>query len=83
MIWGSEDQLVDVSLAQRVAAVIPDARLLVLDGVGHTAQLEAPEPVARAVLALISEVRERADSAMTEPAPTETRTAETAETASS
>jgi pimeloyl-ACP methyl ester carboxylesterase len=29
--------------------------LVLLDGVGHTAQMEAPEPVARAVLRLLRE----------------------------
>ena len=50
--WGTRDKLVDPALAPRLAAAIPDARLQLLDGVGHVAQLETPEPVARAVLAL-------------------------------
>jgi pimeloyl-ACP methyl ester carboxylesterase len=52
IVWGDQDRLVDVALAPRLALAIPDARLLVLPGVGHTAQLEAPEAVARAFLAL-------------------------------
>ncbi len=53
VIWGSRDKLVDPALAPRLAAAIPDARLLVLDRVGHVAMLEAPEPTARAVLGLV------------------------------
>jgi len=53
VIWGSEDRLVDPALAPRLAAVVPDSQLLVLDGVGHVAMLEAPEPTARAVLGMV------------------------------
>ena len=60
IVWGKQDRLVGVSLAPRLAAVIRDSRLLVLDGIGHTAQLEAPDTVARAVLGLLAETREEA-----------------------
>ncbi|RBY91816.1 alpha/beta hydrolase [Blastococcus sp. TBT05-19] len=53
VVWGGRDRLVDPALAPRLAAAVPGARLLVLDGVGHVAMLEAPEPTARAVLALV------------------------------
>ena len=53
VIWGSADRLVDPALAPRLAAVVPGARLLILEDVGHLAMLEAPEPAARAVLGLI------------------------------
>jgi pimeloyl-ACP methyl ester carboxylesterase len=56
VVWGSEDKLVDPALAPRLAAAVPDARLLVLDGVGHVAMLEAPEPTARAVLGMVEEL---------------------------
>jgi pimeloyl-ACP methyl ester carboxylesterase len=52
VVWGDRDRLVDPALAPRLAAVVPDARLQVLRGVGHVAMLEAAEPTARAVLAL-------------------------------
>ncbi len=55
VIWGIEDKLVDVALAPRTAAAIQDARLLVLPRIGHTAQLEDPETVARAFLGLLAE----------------------------
>ena len=53
VIWGGEDKLVDPALAPRLAAAVPDARLLVLEHVGHVAMLEAPEPTARAVLGMV------------------------------
>jgi pimeloyl-ACP methyl ester carboxylesterase len=52
VVWGTKDKLVDPALAPRLAATLPDCRLQLLEGVGHVAQLETPEPVARAVLAL-------------------------------
>ncbi|MGY1604243.1 alpha/beta fold hydrolase [Geodermatophilus sp. SYSU D00815] len=59
VVWGDRDRLVDPRLAPRLATTVPDARLLVLEGVGHVAMLEAPEPTARAVLGLVEEVAER------------------------
>ncbi len=56
VIWGRQDRLVDVGLAPRVAGAIPDSRLLIIDRVGHVAQMERPRPVARAFLALLDEV---------------------------
>ena len=53
VLWGDRDKLVDPVLAPRLAAVIPDSALQVLEGVGHVAMLEAPEPTARAVLGLV------------------------------
>jgi pimeloyl-ACP methyl ester carboxylesterase len=52
VVWGDRDRLVSPRLAARTAAAIPGARLLVLPGVGHVAQMEAPQAVARAIAAL-------------------------------
>lgn len=59
VIWGELDRLVDVSHAPRVAAAIPDASLLVLPDVGHTAQLEDPVSTARAILPLLARSRKK------------------------
>ncbi len=56
VIAGYRDRLVDIKVAPQVAAAIPDSRLLILDGVGHVAQMEVPRLVARAVWALLDEV---------------------------
>jgi pimeloyl-ACP methyl ester carboxylesterase len=52
VVWGERDRLVSPRLAARTAAAIPGARLLMLPGVGHVAQIEAADTVARAVAAL-------------------------------
>jgi len=56
LVWGAEDRLVDVALAPRAAAAIPDSRLLVLSGVGHVAQMERPDVVARAFLGMMEQL---------------------------
>jgi pimeloyl-ACP methyl ester carboxylesterase len=53
VVWGTEDRLVTVRKAPRVAAAIPRARLLVLSRTGHVAQMERPQTVARAVLGML------------------------------
>jgi pimeloyl-ACP methyl ester carboxylesterase len=61
VVWGDRDRLVDPALGPRLAAAVPDGRLLVLEGVGHVAMMEAPEPTARAVLALAEDVADSPD----------------------
>jgi pimeloyl-ACP methyl ester carboxylesterase len=56
VITGRQDKLVDVRVAPAVAKLITDSRLLVLDQVGHVAQMERPDMVARAALAMLDEV---------------------------
>ena len=46
--------------APQTARVIPDSRLMMLDGVGHVAQLEVPRLVARAVVGLLAETEDAA-----------------------
>ena len=43
LIHGREDRLVRVQMAQAAAERRPDWRLEIFDGVGHVAQLEAPD----------------------------------------
>jgi pimeloyl-ACP methyl ester carboxylesterase len=63
IVWGDRDLLVDPALAPRLAATVPGSRLHVLDGVGHVAMLEAPEPTARAVLGLVEDLHRQPDAA--------------------
>jgi pimeloyl-ACP methyl ester carboxylesterase len=63
VITGRQDRLVDVRVAPAVAKLIADSRLLVLDKVGHVAQMERPDLVARAVAGMLDEV------GSTDPAP--------------
>ncbi len=53
VIGGDRDRLVDVRVAPQTARLIPDSRLLLLRGVGHVAQMEAPELVARAIAGML------------------------------
>lgn len=55
VVWGDRDRLVDVSLAPKAARTFPDVRLLVLPGIGHVAQMERPEVVARAFLGMLEQ----------------------------
>ncbi len=64
VIAGRQDRLVDTRVAPIVARVVPDSRLIMLDGVGHVAQMEQPRMVARAIRALLDEVRGRAAPAV-------------------
>jgi pimeloyl-ACP methyl ester carboxylesterase len=57
VIGGTLDRLVDTRVAAQVARTIPDSRLLMLEGVGHVAQMEVPDLVARSVAAMLAEVR--------------------------
>ena len=59
LVWGVQDRLVDVGLSSRAVRTFPDARLLVLEDVGHVAQMERPDVVARAFLGLLEDLRER------------------------
>lgn len=60
VIGGRQDQLVDIRVAPQVARMIPDSRLLILDQVGHVAQMEVPRVVARAAVALLDEIHQPA-----------------------
>lgn len=55
VIWGDVDKLVAPDLAPYVAAAIPDATLLVMPGVGHTAMMEDPVGTARLMVGLVDD----------------------------
>ena len=46
-----------------MAAAIPEARLRVLEDIGHTAMMEDPVATARLIVALLDDARDRAGSA--------------------
>ena len=52
VIWGSQDRVMSVRKAPRVASLLSRGRLLVLPRTGHVAQMERPTTVARAVLGM-------------------------------
>lgn len=42
LIWGREDKVAPLRTGQLAASLIPGARLMVLDGIGHSPQLQDP-----------------------------------------
>ncbi len=52
VVWGAQDRVISVRKAPRTAGLLPRGRLLVLARTGHTAQMEQPVAVARAVLGM-------------------------------
>ncbi len=42
VLWGKEDRLIDVSTAQSWQTALPQAKLVVLDGIGHMPMVERP-----------------------------------------
>ena len=56
VIYGGRDRLVDPKRARKAARTIPGARIVMLPRVGHVAQLEAPELVARFVCSFLNGV---------------------------
>ena len=53
LIWGADDPLFPLSHATRAHAAIPDCRLTVIEGAGHTPQAERPDEFNRALLAFL------------------------------
>lgn len=49
ILWGEDDPVADVAMAHRLAAAVPDARLVVLEGVGHFPMIEAPDRCAAVI----------------------------------
>jgi pimeloyl-ACP methyl ester carboxylesterase len=51
VVWGDRDRLVFQRGAERIIAIVPGARLEVLDGIGHCPQIEAPARLTELLLA--------------------------------
>lgn len=50
VLWGERDTVVPLSVAQHLAAAIPDARLEIIPNAGHNVMWEAPDAFNRAVI---------------------------------
>ena len=55
VIHGACDRVIDVSTGRALAARLPDARLEVMEGIGHVPQMEAPLRVAKMIDAFVAE----------------------------
>jgi 3-oxoadipate enol-lactonase len=58
ILHGTEDRLIDVGNARRLAALIPGSKLVLLEGAGHVYHSEQPEASDAAVIAFVGEVDE-------------------------
>lgn len=47
IVWGKQDRLIDVSAAAVWQAALPQAQLVLLDGIGHMPMVEAPADTAK------------------------------------
>ena len=56
VVWGTADRLVPVRLATRLAEALPVAETVLLDGVGHVPQFEAPDDVVREAIRFLDGV---------------------------
>ncbi|MCB9896618.1 MAG: alpha/beta fold hydrolase [Planctomycetes bacterium] len=56
VVWGTADTVFDPSGAQRLADVLPDARVLLLEGARHPAYLDATDAFHAALLGLVTRV---------------------------
>jgi pimeloyl-ACP methyl ester carboxylesterase len=54
LIWGANDPLFPLSHATRAKGLIPDCRLAVIEGAGHTPQAERPEEFNRVLHAFLA-----------------------------
>ncbi len=57
ILWGREDRVMPSSAAARYAALMPQARLVLLDRCGHVPMIEKPAETARAIEAFLREQR--------------------------
>ena len=56
VLWGAGDRTLSVELGREVAARVPNGRLRVIAGAGHSVQLDEPEIVARAIRTAMNDV---------------------------
>lgn len=55
IVWGERDQALDVSGAGLLKALMSNARLIVMPGIGHLPMMEAPRETARAYLEFLGD----------------------------
>ncbi len=56
VLWGRQDTILPVEIAQRLAADIPGSRLVVVEDSGHNVQEEQPDKVARSINGFIAAI---------------------------
>lgn len=53
IVWGTGDEILPRAQADRLAGAMPNARLVLLEGVGHSPHLEAPQRLTEEVLKFV------------------------------
>lgn len=56
IVWGDKDTILPRSEQQAMAAAIPDARLVVYEGAGHSVYWEEPERIAAELAAFVQSI---------------------------
>ncbi len=59
VLWGREDRLIPLSVGEELARRLPQAKLVVLDGLGHMPQEEAPARSLAPVQTFLAQLEER------------------------
>ncbi|MCC5823575.1 MAG: alpha/beta hydrolase [Phycisphaerales bacterium] len=59
LIWGRQDIVTPPSAGQGFTELMPDARIVWLDGCGHAPMLESPVPFAQSVMDFLDELDQR------------------------
>ncbi|WP_170418513.1 alpha/beta fold hydrolase [Ruegeria atlantica] len=59
LIWGQEDTVTPVEQAGHLAALVPDAQLVILQGVGHIPQIEDPSAFQDALTEMLQNISDR------------------------
>jgi abhydrolase domain-containing protein 6 len=59
VIHGARDRVIHPATARALAEQLGNARLMMMDGIGHIPQMEAPSAVARAIDAFVGDVEKR------------------------
>jgi 2-hydroxy-6-oxonona-2,4-dienedioate hydrolase len=63
LVWGAEDRVVLPLAGERLSKLIPDARLVVVEGCGHNPQFERPSEVNPLIVSFLSERLAQAERA--------------------
>lgn len=58
LLWGAEDTVTPPSRGEALAQLVPGARLVMLEGVGHIPHIEAPDAFDAALLAFLDGTRQ-------------------------
>jgi pimeloyl-ACP methyl ester carboxylesterase len=54
VVWGAEDETNALELGEQTAALIPDAKLVVYEGVGHAVPLDVPDRLVETIVEFLS-----------------------------